>query len=39
VFALHAAESRLVLRTPDSGHDFPEAERQAAYAWLDSVLR
>jgi len=39
VFALHGAESRLVLKTPDSGHDFPEAERRAAYAWLDSVLR
>jgi dienelactone hydrolase len=39
VFALHGAESRLVLRTPDSGHDFPEAERRAAYVWLDSVLR
>ncbi len=39
VFALHGVESRLVLKTPDSGHDFPEAERQAAYAWLDSVLR
>ncbi|MFM8878597.1 MAG: alpha/beta hydrolase [Verrucomicrobiota bacterium] len=47
VFALHVppgasndwVSSRLVLRTPDSGHDFPEAERQAAYSWLDSVLR
>jgi hypothetical protein len=39
VFALYGAESRLVLKTPDSGHDFPEAERRAAYAWLDSVLR
>lgn len=39
VFALHGAESRCVLRTPDSGHDFPEAERRAAYGWLDSVLR
>jgi len=39
VFALHGAESRLVLRTPDSGHDFPEAERRAAYDWLDLVLR
>ncbi|MEY4326148.1 MAG: hypothetical protein RIS24_2319 [Verrucomicrobiota bacterium] len=39
VFALHQVESRLVLRTPDSGHDFPEAERRAAYDWLDLVLR
>ena len=39
VFELHGAGSRCVLRTPDSGHDFPEAERRAAYAWLDSVLR
>jgi hypothetical protein len=47
VFDLHAPSSaardwvsqRLVLRTPDSGHDFPEAERRSAYDWLDSVLR
>jgi len=39
VFDLHGAGSRLVLRTPDSGHEFPEAERRAAYDWLDSVLR
>lgn len=39
VFALLEAQSRLVLRTPDAGHEFPEDERQAAYAWLDGVLR
>ena len=47
VFELHGRaegvsggpEPRLVLRTPDSGHDFPDAERRAAYAWLDSILR
>jgi len=47
VFGLHApsgtdpdwVSQRLVLRTPDSGHDFPEAERRAAYEWLDRVLR
>ncbi|MCA1963827.1 MAG: hypothetical protein LDL31_07775 [Prosthecobacter sp.] len=32
-------EPRLVLRTPDCGHDFPEPERLAAYEWLDAVLK
>jgi hypothetical protein len=39
VFALHGAVDRLVLKTPDAGHDFPEPERLAAYAWLDGILR
>ena len=33
-----AVEDRLVVHHPDSGHDFSDAMRQAAYAWLDSVL-
>ena len=32
------AEDRLVARHPDTGHAFPAAERQAAYAFLDRHL-
>ncbi len=39
VYALHQAADRLKLVTPDAPHDFPEAQRQAAYAWLDSILK
>jgi acetyl esterase/lipase len=39
VYALFNAEDRLTLVTPDAPHDFPEAERMAAYAWLDRILR
>lgn len=39
VFTLHGAGGRLVLRTPDCGHDFPKSERMAAYEWLASQLR
>ncbi|MBL9151218.1 MAG: neutral/alkaline non-lysosomal ceramidase N-terminal domain-containing protein [Verrucomicrobiales bacterium] len=39
VFALHQAADRLKLVTPDAPHDFPDAERQAAYAWLDGLLK
>jgi len=38
VYALLKAEKNLVLATPDAPHDFPEAERLAAYAWLDRML-
>ena len=31
--------ARLKLATPDAPHDFPEPERQAAYEWLDGLLR
>lgn len=33
------AEDRLVARHPDAWHEFPAAERQAAYAFLDRHLR
>lgn len=33
------AEKNLTLVTPDAPHDFPEAERQAAYSWLDHLLK
>ncbi len=39
VYGLFGAADRLRLVTPDAPHDFPEAERRAAYAWLDSVLK
>jgi pimeloyl-ACP methyl ester carboxylesterase len=39
VFALLKAEKNLKLVTPDAPHDFPEAERKAAYEWLDSLLK
>jgi hypothetical protein len=39
IFALHGAQNRLILMTPDAPHDFPETERQAAYAWLDALLK
>lgn len=32
------ARTRLVLVAPDSPHDFPDAERTAAYTWLDTQL-
>ena len=31
--------ARLKLATPDAPHDFPEPERQAAYVWLDGLLK
>jgi dienelactone hydrolase len=33
------AEDRLDVRYPDAGHEFPDAERQAAYTFLDKYLR
>ncbi len=39
VYGLLNAQTNLVLVTPDAPHDFPEAERQAAYQWLDRMLK
>jgi dienelactone hydrolase len=39
VFRLFRVEDRLTVRHPDCGHEFPVAVRQAAYDWLDHVLR
>ena len=39
VYALHGANDRLTVAHPDSEHDFPEAQREAAYALFDSVLK
>lgn len=39
VYALLKAENNLTLVTPDAPHDFPEAQRHAAYEWLDHLLK
>ena len=39
IYSLHQAKDRLTLVTPDAPHEFPEAERLAAYAWLDALLK
>lgn len=39
VFALHGTPGRLIVRHPDSEHDFPDAERFEAYAMIERVLR
>ena len=38
VYRLFQAEDGLVARHPDSGHSFPRAIREEAYAWLDRVM-
>jgi hypothetical protein len=39
VYRLFGAEDRLAARYPDCAHDWPPAERDAAYAWLDRSLK
>ena len=39
VYAIFHAKPKLTLATPDAPHDFPEAERKAAYEWLDGLLK
>ncbi len=39
VFELLGAKQKLVLATPEAPHEFPEAQRQEAYAWLDRLLK
>jgi dienelactone hydrolase len=39
VYELLDARGNLQSRFPDGGHDFPEAEREAAYQFLDKYLR
>ena len=38
VYRLLRADERLRAEHPDCGHDFPEAQRRSAYAFLDAVL-
>ena len=39
VYALYDAEDKLVAVYPDAEHDFPDAAREQAYAFIDAVLR
>ena len=39
VYALFDAHNNLKLVTPEAGHSFPRKEREAAYAWLDGLLK
>ena len=39
VYALHARPDHLVVRHPDSDHDFPDAMRREAYARFEQHLR
>lgn len=39
VFQLHGAGGHLIVRHPESDHDFPDAERFAAYDLIEKVLR
>ena len=39
IYTLLKAEKNLTLVTPDAPHDFPDAERHAAYQWLDQRLK
>ena len=39
VYSLLGAEGRLVIRHPDSNHNFPDAMRNEAYQVIDGVLR
>lgn len=39
VYRLLGGEGKLVVRHPDSGHDFPDTVREEAYRFIDSVLR
>jgi dienelactone hydrolase len=38
VYALFGAEDHLAALHPDAEHDFPDAEREKAYQWLDHWL-
>jgi dienelactone hydrolase len=39
VYKLRGAEARLCVVYPDTGHDFPDSVRQAAYKWLDNCWK
>ncbi len=39
VYRLHRAEKHLAVEHPDTGHDFPEAQREQAYRLLAETLR
>jgi hypothetical protein len=39
VYALLGVGSGIAVHYPNCGHDFPPEVRQAAYQWLDAILR
>lgn len=39
VYDLYGAKDKLVLDAPEAEHDFPAPQREAAYAWLDKLLK
>ena len=39
VYSLHQAKNRLKLATPDAQHDFPPAQREEAYQWLEGMWK
>ena len=39
VYELLGAKNKLVLDAPEAEHDFPQPQRQAAYEWLDKLLK
>ena len=39
VYKLHDAGDRLQAVYPDSAHDFPKPQREAAYQWLQQALK
>jgi hypothetical protein len=39
VYRLHRAEKNMLVEHPDCGHDFPEAQREHAYRWLQEKIR
>ncbi len=38
VYALYQKEDQITVDHPDSEHDFPDAQRQKAYALIEKVL-
>ena len=39
VYALHGSENAIQVEHPDSVHDFPDAQREKAYALIERVLK
>jgi hypothetical protein len=38
VYSLYGAPDNIRVTHPESDHDFPDAERAAAYAWIGRAL-
>jgi hypothetical protein len=39
IYQLHDAGDRLTAVYPDTTHDFPQPQREAAYQWLQQALK